>query len=92
MGYFISNEPFDWTPCYPNIYNPILDEPTVFDNEDERYRIRYEHDSGENTYFGWDIDIWNLHGNRDKDVTLPSKQEEEFDRCIPHIVEVHDDG
>ncbi|TFK42014.1 kinase-like domain-containing protein [Crucibulum laeve] len=48
-------------------------------------------DSEENftdSYFSWDIDIWQLHGARDRSLTLPTEQVEQARIRIPEIVEV----
>ena len=39
MGYSLIDEPLDWTPCYPQITHPILEEPIVsIPDENERVR------------------------------------------------------
>jgi hypothetical protein len=45
---------------------------------------------GENSYYGMDLDSWQRHGERDKDLTLPAQQEAELDNITPAIVEVED--
>ncbi|KAH7888473.1 putative casein kinase-1 hhp1 [Phlebopus sp. FC_14] len=88
MGYSPKDEPLDWTPCYPEAVNPILEEPTL-SIPDEGEDNGSDNHFRENSYFGWDIDIWDdRQGERDKDVTLPSKLEAELDSITPQVEEV----
>jgi len=71
----------------PQIASIILDEPIVSipdgdDDEDDGYNL------GEDSYFAWDISMWESQGERDKDVTPPAEQQAEFDSIIPLIVDV----
>jgi hypothetical protein len=86
LGYFPDSGPLDWTPCYPQTTNLILDEPevSILDEEDDDS----DDDLGEDSYCGMDIDIWERQGERDKDVTLSAKQEAELDSITPLIIEV----
>lgn len=91
MGYSPNNGPLDWTPCYPHVTNLTLEEPTLSipdEDADEGEGNDSDDDLGEDSYFGWDIDIWDRQGERDKDVTLPAEQEAELDVIIPVIEEV----
>ncbi|KAF8131414.1 putative casein kinase-1 hhp1 [Boletus edulis] len=96
LGY--SNEgPLDWTPCYPHATTLALEEPNVsIPDEDEDgdgdkdESGDCDDDLGEDSYFGWDIDIWDRQGERDKDLTLPAEQEAELDEITPVIGEVEE--
>lgn len=93
MGYSPNNGPLDWTPCYPHVTNLTLEDPTVSipdEDTDEDEDNDSDSDLGEDSYFGWDIDIWDRQGERDKDVTLPAEQETELDNITPVIVEVEE--
>jgi len=73
MGYSPDGGPFDWTPCYPQTSILILDEPEI-SISDEGKDNGDDH-SGEDSYYGMDLDSWQPHGEQDKDVTLPAQQE-----------------
>lgn len=87
LGYSPDSGPLNWTPCYPQTTNLVF-KILILNKEEE------DDDSddglGEDSYYGMDIDIWERHGERDKDVTLPAKQEAELDSITPLIVEVQD--
>jgi len=84
MGYSLDSAPLDWTPCYPQITNIILDEPIVsISGEDEDDCDGYN--LGEDSYCAWDISMWEQQGERDKDVTLPAQQEADLDNIIPDV-------
>ncbi|TDL20492.1 putative casein kinase-1 hhp1 [Rickenella mellea] len=84
-----NNGPLDWTPCYPKLLGPILVEPAFPDTEDEDTDFdEDEDDLGKNSYCGWDMDIWDRNGNRDKDLTLPAALKAELDYRTPVIVHV----
>src|SRR6266545_1850388 len=86
MGYSL-DAPLDWTPCYPQITNIILDEHIVSisdEDEDDCDGCKL----GEDSYCAWDILMWERQGERDKDLTLPARQEADLDNIIPLIVEV----
>ena len=82
------DESLDWTPCYPETTNPLSGEPEievvlsddVDDDSDDTFSI--------GSYCGVDIDAWERNGERDKELTLPAKQESELDSRIPLIAEV----
>jgi hypothetical protein len=85
------NEPLDWTPCDPKITPLVLDEPEVSIPDEDEDGGDGGDDLGKNSYYGWDIDCWDYRqGERDKDLTLPAKQEVELDSITPLIVEVQD--
>lgn len=92
MGYSLNDGPLDWTPCYPQVTNPILEEPAVsIPEEGEGEGKHGDDDRGEDSYFGLDIDIWDRQGERDKEVTLPAEWKTELDNFIPLIEEVEED-
>ncbi|PBK76558.1 putative casein kinase-1 hhp1 [Armillaria solidipes] len=79
---------FDWTPCYPQTVKFVLDEPKV-ETPDEDTDEADGEDLGEDSYFGMDLDMWDLRqGERDKNLTLLAEQEADLDSCIPLIAEV----
>ncbi len=90
MGYTSDSGPLDWTPCYPQ--TPIiLDESEVsIPDEAECKGEDSDNHFGEDSYYGMDLDSWERHGERDKDVTLLAQQEAELDNITPLIVEVED--
>lgn len=90
MGYSLVREPLDWTPCYPKITRPILEEPTVSIPDDiEHVREEKVDDLDDESYVGFDIDFWYFPpGERDKELTLPVEQEAELDSALPVIEEV----
>ncbi|KAF8067461.1 putative casein kinase-1 hhp1 [Lyophyllum atratum] len=92
LGYSPDSGPLNWTPRYPKTTNLILDEPEVFIPDEEDDDDDSGDDLGEDSYDGMDIDIWDRHGERDKDVTLAGTemQEAELDSIIPLIVAVQD--
>ncbi|KAF8056581.1 putative casein kinase-1 hhp1 [Lyophyllum atratum] len=92
LGYSPDSGPLNWTPRYPKTINLILDEPEVFIPDDDDDDDDSGDDLGEDSYDGMDIDIWERHGERDKDVTLAGTemQEAELDSITPLIVAVQD--
>ena len=46
---------------------------------------------GEDSYFGWDIDVWNRQGEWDKDLTLHAEQEVELDKITLVIGDIEQD-
>ncbi|KAG6380543.1 putative casein kinase-1 hhp1 [Boletus reticuloceps] len=90
LGY--SNKgPLDWTPCCPHPTTLALEEPEVSipdEDEDEDECGDSDDDLGEDSYFNWDIDVWDRQGERDKDLTLPAEQEAELDEITPVIGDV----
>jgi hypothetical protein len=88
IGHSPDSGPLDWTPCYPQTTNLILDEPEVSIPEEDDDNSH--DDLGEDSYYGMDIDIWERQGERNKDVTLSAKQEAELDIITLPIVEVQD--
>ena len=90
-----SNEgPLDWTPCCPSTANLALEEPGVLisdEDTDEDKSSNCDNDLGEDSYFGWDIDIWDHQGERDKDLTLLAEQEVELNKITLVIGEVEQD-
>jgi hypothetical protein len=90
MGHSNDSGPLNWTPCYRETTNPILDEPEVSIPDEDDEDGDGDDDLGEDSYYGMDIDIWGRHGERDKDVTLSAKQEAELDSITPLIIEVQD--
>ncbi|KAI6112618.1 putative casein kinase-1 hhp1 [Pisolithus sp. B1] len=90
LGFSLGDGPLDWTPCHPQITNPIPDEPTIT-IPDEDAEGDGDDDLGEDSYYGTDVDIWDRQGERDKDVTLPAEQEVELDSVTPLIEEVQRD-
>ena len=86
-GYSPDSGPLNWTPCYPKTTN-LIPEVSIPDEEDNNSDEESDHDLGEDSYCGMDIDIWERQGERDKDVTLSAKQEAELDNITPLIIEV----
>ena len=89
MGYLSDSDsgPLDWTPCYPEISNPIVDEPEVSIPDKDEGDVDPRR---KNSYEGWDLDGWEHPGaERDKDITLPAKLEAQLDGIIPVITEVY---
>jgi serine/threonine protein kinase len=87
LGYSPDSGPLNWTPCYPEITNLILDEPEILISDEEEDDAS-DDDLGEDSYYGMDIDIWERQGERDKDVTLCAIQKAELDSITLRIVEV----
>ncbi|KAF9220336.1 kinase-like protein [Gyrodon lividus] len=87
LGFSLDNGPLNWTPCYPQTTNPILEEPTVFIPDKDKDGD-CDNDPREDSYYGMDIDIWDCQGERDKDVTLPAEQEIELNSLTWLIEEV----
>lgn len=84
-----STRPLDWTPCYPETRNqnaPVVDIPDDLNLTSDRSDVSI----GTNSYFAWDVDMWDdCHGERRKDLTLPTEQEVYLDSCTPPIVEMY---
>jgi len=90
MGCSLNAGPLDWTPSYPETTNLNQPEPEVLiPNEDDEDDDQDYYDLGRDSYFGSDVSLWDgRQGERDKVLTLPTKQEAEFDALIPLIVQV----
>ncbi|KAF8801420.1 kinase-like protein [Phlegmacium glaucopus] len=90
VGCSLNAGPLDWTPSYPEITNLNQPEPEVLiPNEDDEDDDQDCYDLGRDSYFGMDVSLWDdRQGERDKVLTLPTKQEAELDAIIPLIVEV----
>jgi len=88
MGYLPGGGPLDWTPCTHEFSNVIVNEPEVSICDEDKVEGHTVYHLGEDSYCGMDIDAWERQGERDKDVTLPIKQEV-FDSIVSLMVEVH---
>ncbi|KAN0093327.1 Protein kinase-like domain containing protein [Tylopilus felleus] len=86
---------YDQLPDYDALRASFADlEPGVLisdEDTDEDKSSNCDDDLGEDSDFGWDIDIWDHQGERDKDLTLPAEQEVELDKITPVIGEVEQD-
>lgn len=88
----------DWTPldpvaCEPVIINSTLDADLESQDESDPDEADDRSDSNESfsdSYFGLDIADWELHGGRDKDLTLPPDLADMLDRGMAHLHDVHD--
>ena len=88
------SEALDWTPIPSPVPVFVVDNPGGESaSDDAKDDIVDDEESNEeysNSYFGYDIDYWDDHAARDRDVTFPAEQAGMLDGLLPiiqHIVE-----